>query len=580
MNCKKETFFGEVFYFASIIGIFIVLCCTFIPHLGHLLVDCGRSVYISELVLKGEVLYKDIFALYGPLSYQVNAILYAIFGVHLNTLYMAGIVNSFIILALYYLVARKLTSAKVSWLACFLLMGICVFYYYIPNYIFPYSYSMVYALSSFLASVLFCLYYVEKTGPVFLILSALFMGISMACKIDFMLFSPVLFAIAFYFKPLGLKNKLFFLLSFALVPVLSWGALFLQGLSVGDFLHYLQSMREFVDSEALKYFYSSHTGLYPTPVILYGLKKISFEFIYNFSIIFAVFYSFFWIFHKIPDSKSKTVLQVICFMVLYIIFPKNFFKDIGEVISLAWLPVSTTIILLPCFKDKKFALVALAGILAAVKSYFFINLNVFGTFLIPLLILVNLVFIFDKVPKFFGFIPEKPWKNTCFTVIFLLGLVFLLSNVNYAAQWHKYPVETGRGKIYTAKKWALPLNKLITYIDNKIPGGKTFLVMPEGLMINFLTKRESPGWFHAFTPHFVEKFEEKMIYDIQKNRPDYIFITNQETDDYYFKYFCKDYAKGLCRYIRENYDYLERVETGEGDDDFLWADVYVEKPPA
>ncbi len=574
MKSNKTGLSEDIFYFSTLVLVFIILCLVFVGHQGHLLIDCGRSVYIPELILKNKVLYKDIFVLYGPLSYQINAILYKILGMHLNTLYLAGIANSFVILATYYLISRKLTSTRVSWLAGFLLMTVGFFYYFIPNYIFPYSYSIIYALSAFLISVLLCLNYIEKSNPFFLIFSGLFMGISVSSKVDFSLFYFVLLAIAVYFKPLQFKDFTFFLLASALVPLISWGALFIQGLSPQNLFNYLQTMREFLSSESLSYFYSHHTGLYPSPLILHGLKKVSLDFLYNFSIVFGVFFLFFWLFNKIPGSKFKTALQVIVFILLYIVFPKDFFKDMASSVSLGWLGASTAVILLFSLKDKIVVLVSIAGVLAAMKSFFLINLNVFGTFLIPLLLLVNLVFVFDKLPKSIKFISEKPWRQTLFAVLFILGIVFLLKNLNYVTNWHIHPIETDRGRIFTANKWGESINQLINFINQEIPPEKKFIVMPEGQMINFLTGRESPSWFHAYTPHFVEKFDERIITDIKQNQPDYIFITNQETDDYYYSYFCGDYGKNICEYVRKKYKYKGRIESPGRGDDFLWIDIY------
>lgn len=48
------------------------------------LVDVSREAYIPWQMLKGKVLYKDIFNVYGPLGYQINAIAYALLGVKLQ----------------------------------------------------------------------------------------------------------------------------------------------------------------------------------------------------------------------------------------------------------------------------------------------------------------------------------------------------------------------------------------------------------------------------------------------------------------------------------------------------------------
>lgn len=79
---------------------FLILCVLTWGKLGETFVDCGREAYSPLAVLKGEVFIKDIFVSFNPcpLSFQINAILYKLFGVNLSVLYMAGIVSSYLIL--------------------------------------------------------------------------------------------------------------------------------------------------------------------------------------------------------------------------------------------------------------------------------------------------------------------------------------------------------------------------------------------------------------------------------------------------------------------------------------------------
>lgn len=589
----RTKYFNDFFYFSTLLIIFGVLTYAFLGHLGSALIDCGREAYIPEQIIEGKVLYRDIFVLYGPLSYQLNALLYTIFGIHLNTLYFAGITNSFLILILYYLIARRLTSAKISWLACFLLMTSCMFYYYITNYIFPYSYGVTYALSALLISVFFCAYYLEKAKPVFLILSALFMGACAAFKLDFIVFFAVLFLIAVYFKPLSRKNLIIFIASFLLIPVISWGTVFIRGLSLADLLYYLGMMNDFINSHLFKYFYQEHTGLYPTPKFLWGLSKTAGIYIFNFSICIATFYAFFLASAKFSDFRGKLFLQITGFIALYMLFPKEFFKEIGKTTSLGWIAVGTVIILsvflahtllnknmtfrkLPeiSAKDKIFILVAVAGIISAFKSFFFINLHVFGTYFVPLLILVNLVFLFDKIPAYLKFLNSKAWKNACFAVLFIIGLVYMFTSLNYAYKTNNYLLETDKGRIYVVKQWGTALNKLTNYIKAEIPAESSFMMMPEGLMINFLTDRKGNSWFYSLTPNFVEAFENKIIRDMQVKKPDYIFITNQNTNDYGFRSFGEDYGKSIYNYVKDNYEFVQKIKDPCPDENALHIKIY------
>ncbi|HSA06207.1 MAG TPA: hypothetical protein P5556_03420 [Candidatus Gastranaerophilales bacterium] len=588
---------AEIFHFSTLLFIFGILGYAFWNHQGSILIDCGREAYIPEQILKGKVLFKDIFILYGPLSYQINAFLYKIFGIHLNTLYYAGIFNSLIIVSVFYWISRKLTSIKTSWLACFLLMTICIFYFHITGYIFPYAYAAVYALSSFLISVLFCMYYIEKSKPVFLSLAALFMGISAVNKIDYILFSGVLFLIAFYFKALQKKDLIKFISCFLLIPAISWGIEFSRGLELKELFYYLQTMNDFVNSSLFKYFYANNTGLYPSDKFLWALSKVSRIFIYNFGICMLTFYAFFFIFAKLPQFKGKISLQILAFTALYIVFPKDFFKEIGKTTALGWLGVETAVILAVfiiflliskrLFKgniiknfstinlnDKFFILICAAGVLSSLKSFFFINIHIFGTFFVPFLLLASVVFWLDKFPNYIKFIDKKAWEQAGFTILFLLGLIFMLNSLNNGIKGYNYPIQTNRGKIYAPDFLGATLDELISYVNREIPAKSSFLMMPEGLMINFLTARDSNNRFYSLTPNFVEAFEEKIVQEIKRNKPDYIFITSQDTGDYGFKQFSQDYGLEIYNYVNKNYFYLHRIEKQNKDPQPLWIDIY------
>src|SRR5258705_13710122 len=75
---------------------------------GDLHIDCGREVYVPIEILKGRMLYRDLWYPYGPLVPYAQALLLWIFGVHLNSFYCAGLVLSLSTAYLLYSLARRL----------------------------------------------------------------------------------------------------------------------------------------------------------------------------------------------------------------------------------------------------------------------------------------------------------------------------------------------------------------------------------------------------------------------------------------------------------------------------------------
>jgi hypothetical protein len=50
---------------------------------GDIQIDCGREIYVPLEILRGKLIYRDIFYPYGPLAPYAGALLIAVFGPHL-----------------------------------------------------------------------------------------------------------------------------------------------------------------------------------------------------------------------------------------------------------------------------------------------------------------------------------------------------------------------------------------------------------------------------------------------------------------------------------------------------------------
>lgn len=129
---------------------------------GHFLADSFREAVIPQALLDGKVLYSEITNLYPPLAYQLNALLYLIFGNSLNTLYIASILCSVSVLSVIYKLAKEYASDFTAFIIVLSAMEIFVFRVNILNsasWIFPYSYSFLYAFTACIfAFAVYCYY--------------------------------------------------------------------------------------------------------------------------------------------------------------------------------------------------------------------------------------------------------------------------------------------------------------------------------------------------------------------------------------------------------------------------------------
>ena len=161
----------------------LILYILFYAKYDVYLIDVGREAYLPWQMLKGQLLYKDIFNVYGPLGYQINAIAYAIFGVKLSTLYLMGFLNSLVILFTTFFIGKLFVDKKTAMCISGLTLFVCVYAKNFFNFIFVYSYSAIYALSGFLLSLLAMLFYLRDKKNLYLTLSFFFAGFAFSNKI-------------------------------------------------------------------------------------------------------------------------------------------------------------------------------------------------------------------------------------------------------------------------------------------------------------------------------------------------------------------------------------------------------------
>ena len=83
------------------------------------------------------------------------------------------------------------------------------------------------------------------------------------------------------------------------------------------------------------------------------------------------------------------------------------------------------------------------------------------------------------------------------------------------------------------------------------------MALPEGVMLNYLSRRENP------TPYFVFMLVESMAYgednmlrSFKRAMPDYFIIVHKDTTDYGIRFFGVEqrYGKAIMEWIYQNYE--------------------------
>lgn len=179
---------------AAIVGVAGALAWYTWGHWGDFQVDCGREIYVPAALLKGKLLYRDVWYCYGPLAPYLQAFLFLTFGVHLNVLFCFGLTLTVGSALLVFEIGRRFHLPVFVSAAPPLFFLAEAFHPFIFNFVFPYSYAA--SLGSFLG--LCCLYFVLRHAsegrPTHLGIAAVFAGLTGLSKQEFGLACLVLLA--------------------------------------------------------------------------------------------------------------------------------------------------------------------------------------------------------------------------------------------------------------------------------------------------------------------------------------------------------------------------------------------------
>ncbi len=564
---------SDIIYLIIITITFIVLSLLLTRYLLNIFIDFGREAYFPELMIKGKLLYKDLFNLFGPLGYQINEILYAMLGIKVSTLRVAGNICSILILYLTYFISRFFLNSNISFSITLLVLTTCVFSPSVFNFIYPYSYSLLYAFTSFLGSLLLFLISLKSDKQKYFLFGSFFLiGISISAKYEYSLFAFVLIMYSiFVFKQTFLEfiANIILLLS---VPIISYGYLFYQGVTLNDFAQNFYYLKNYIMSDSLKYFYSHSVGTLFSVALF---DKINFE-----HLIFAIIFLFLYF--------------VLCFIVIKYkkYFHKSFYPELflflfGFLIGFKWLYPRQIYLFMPYliyvisiyyfiknfkfksfnFKNNIYLILLLASLISIVKTAFILDIKIYGTFSFILPFIAVVYFIKKYISKY----------NILKSVDFIFVFILILSTTALYHTYEDFSLRTATIKTLKSEFFMNPIaeksiSELLIYIKNNVSKRQSLIVLPEGVFINYITDRDMKLYkYYSILPPHMEAFGvKKIIKDFQNAKIDYIVITPRVMDEYGLdKMFCDNYnienktqddLRMFCSFIYDNYNLVKRID--------------------
>lgn len=139
----------------------------------------------------------------------------------------------------------------------------------------------------------------------------------------------------------------------------------------------------------------------------------------------------------------------------------------------------------------------------------------------------------------------------------LTALVNVIYYSTSQVLFSRYEIKTNKGKfLISDAKTGFTIKETINFLDKL--KDKKVLILPDGAMLNYLSDTKTDLRYYQLLPNHIEILgEEKIVNDLNNDKPDYIMLTNVDYSIYGTPLFCRDFGNKICNFVFENYDYIK-----------------------
>ena len=542
-----------------------------------LLVDFGVQLYIPWRLANGAVLYRDLFFFAGgPLSQYFNALLFKIFGASFLTLIVANLALVAATLLLIYRRFAAVTDVLTATTICLGIVLVFAFGEYTRignyNYIAPYSHEVLHGLLlAILAVALLSDWLVREkiryaaaagfcSGLVFLTKPDVFVALTAACVVAF-----VIFFVTRRRVDIAVKSLAAFL-SAAMIPLLGF---FLYFLSMEDWRESLRSVvfgwLPLLQTSVAKNPYYQWCMGFDQPFM--HLRETGVQFLFV-AVAVAFYAAVFRLLAKLKSPLAKYFVYLL--LIAPLLFFSVRFNWISCGASLPLLGFAAGVLLRANYQKLSggrqaafpllwsvFGLVLLLklGVFPRIWHYrFALAMPAFVSAIYLLLWLLPRL-LQDK----FG-VPARCFRVTVLLVLLVgFGNLFRQSEKFYAAK--NLAVGQGSDRILAFGPdgnavEARTTKAALGWIETNVPPGATVAVLPQGVILNYLSRRINPTPCLFWDPNVMSVFgQTNMTAAFEKSSPDYVLFVETTSYEFGVGYFGQspDYGVELMQWIGKNY---------------------------
>jgi hypothetical protein len=542
-------------------------------------IDFGRELYVPWRLAEGQVLYTDVAYFNGPLSPYWNSLWFRLLGASVMTLVASNLILLAVLTALLYVILRDIGSRFSATAACVVFMMLFAFGQFLEignyNFVTPYSHEVTHGVLLSVAA-LFCLrLYHTHHRPIFVAAAGLAVGLLYLTKVEVFLAGAAATAIgvgltlwAERADGRGLRALVAFLLG-AAVPLTLTPALFWLAMPLG------QALREPL-GYWLSAFRSDVTSL-PFYRLVMGMDDISAN-------AQALLISATWYLVVLgpvallalavrKPGVHRLVLTGAAFVAVLAVLGAQW-RDIGWqaagralplfmlALAVVWIVFSVRRLRRSEIDHSLILRLSLTVFALVLLGKMILNARVihYGFALAMPATLLLVVALLEWVP---AAIDGAGGHGAAFRGAALAALLVATFVHVYAIDQQtrrRFTTVSAGADAFLADARGAFVNKAIEVLRSHARPGQTLAVLPEGVMLNFLSRHVNPTPYFVFLPLELALFgEDRMVASLAAHPPDYAMLVHRDTNEYGVRYFGRDYGQKIYAWLAANYRPLHLV---------------------
>ena len=509
------------------------------------IIDSGAQWYAAWRISLSESLKNEVPWNYGPLSVYLNGSIFRLFGASLNVLFAVNLVVYGAILILAYAVFRRAWGRLGAFTACAVFIAVFSFSHLTSignyNYAAPYADAVPHGILLMFLTIFVASKWSAKQSMPLSFLLGLCGGISAVMKPEFMLAAAVIgmgaLALRFVQRIPITRSEIIFIAAGAAWPTLVFTLGFTTGEPLGE---------AFAEASNAWWLVLVH------PIGLPGFAQgqaafAGFDYPWRNSwieikagvlalVVLAAIWAIGWFINR-PTSKARIALALAFGLAALCVRLDGGWFHVGLCLPLLIgivLVLTAGRLLLQWRQNQALDpatimqwMLALLGISMLARMALFARIYHFGFFQAAPAGMVIAAVMAAEIPRWTGKSRVGAAVSTaCALLVLTLGCISIAAKSNGIRAEQTQPVGSAVDRFYAFNREVDPIGTLVNWTVERLakePHG-TLIVLPDGLSINFLTRRKS-----VMPEVGGGGLEESLVARLRLSPPDYVVLISLDT---------------------------------------------------